>query len=79
MQCRGLWGIMEWLQTSGLEHTEAGFGWEGLAVQGRTCLARVLMLEGAQSGQKCVLGMMHLQVEENSDSIFHCFIFEGSD
>lgn len=45
----------------GLEHIEAEFGWEGLAVQGRMCLARVLMLEDAQSGQKCDLGMMHVQ------------------
>lgn len=61
VQCRGLWGIMEWLQTLGLEHIEAEFGWEGLAVQGRMCLARVLMLEDAQSGQKCDFGMMHVQ------------------
>lgn len=62
VQCRGLWGITEWLPALGVEHVEAGFGWEGLAVQGRMCLARVLMLAGAQSAQKCVLGTV--QVEE---------------
>lgn len=34
VQCRGLWSIVEWLQTLGLEHIGAGFGWEGLAAQG---------------------------------------------
>lgn len=47
VQCRGLWGIMEWLQTLGLEHIEAGFVWERLEVQERMCLARVWTLAGA--------------------------------
>lgn len=34
VQCRGLWGIMEWLQTLGLEHVEAGFGWKGWQSRG---------------------------------------------
>lgn len=57
---------MEWLQRLGLEHIGAEFGWEGLAVQGMMCLARTLTSAGAQSSQKCVLGTVHVQVEQQA-------------
>lgn len=59
VQCSGLWGIMVWLQTLGLEHIEAGFG----LIQGRMCLPRVLTFACSQLG-KCVLGMVQVQVEQ---------------